>query len=245
MSTRPLGLIVILIAACSGSPAPGGSPTATALASPTAQPASVPPATASPSPIAAASAPSPPATNPPGTGKFTICPAAGSEPTCPLAPGKYTAEVHDAFTFSIPDAGWQEERTGELETSVALSRIDDSAQRVTFVSGETGPTSPATIDAAAFAIQGFKAGQPTDVKIAGTAAQFIYLEPAGAPAASSVRIENQTIRIEPDRRYRFTVAKIPMMEEAATFIVVTEAPLDRFDAFLTTADQLLGTLGFF
>jgi hypothetical protein len=116
---------------------------------------------------------------------------------------------------------------------------------VTFLSGETGPTSPATIDPAAFAIQGFKAGQPTDIKIAGTAAQFIDLEPAGAQTASAVRIENQTIRIEPDRRYRFTVAKIPMMEEAATFIVVTEAPLDRFDAFLTTADQLLGTLGFF
>jgi hypothetical protein len=193
------------------------------------------------------SAPLPPETNPPGSGKFTVCPAAGSEPTCPLTPGKYTVAVHDQFTFSIPDAGWQEERAvaDEFETRVALSRVDDSAQRVTFLSGETGPTSPATIDPAAFAIQGFKAGQPTDIKIAGTAAQFIDLEPAGAQTASSVRIENQTIRIEPDRRYRFTVAKIPMMEEAATFIVVTEAPLDRFDAFLTTADQLLGTLGFF
>jgi len=154
--------------------------------------------------------------------------------------------VHDPFTFSIPDAGWQEERAvaGEFETRVTLSRVDDSAQRVTFLSGETGPTSPAAIEPAAFAIQGFKAGQPTDVKIAGTAAQFIDLEPAGAQAASSVGIENQTIRIEPDRRYRFTVAKIPMMEEAATFIVVTEAPVDRFDTFLTTADQLLGTIGF-
>jgi hypothetical protein len=160
--------------------------------------------------------------------------------------GKYTAAVHDAFSFSIPEAGWQEERAvaGEFDTRLVLSRIDDPRQRVTFLSGQTGPASPATVNPADFAIAGFKAGQPTDVKIAGTAAQFIDLEPAGAEADSSATIENRSIRIEPDRRYRFTVAKIPMLEEAATVIMVTEAPVDTFETFLKAADGLLQTVSF-
>jgi hypothetical protein len=176
-----------------------------------------------------------------------VCPKAVKGPVCPLPPAKYTAAVHDQFSFSIPAAGWQEERAvaGEFETRVVLSRVDDADQRVTFLSGQTGPASPVAIDSAAFAIPGFTAGQPTPIKIAGTAAQYIDLEPAGAQEASAVTIETQTIRIEPDRRYRFTVSRIPMMEEAATVIMVTEAPVPAFSTFLPVADAVLGTVGFY
>jgi hypothetical protein len=212
----------------------------------TASPSSAPPATASTSPIALGSAPPPPATAAPGSGRFSVCTTAGSKPACALAPATYTAAVHDPFHFSIAEAGWQEEAAvaGEDETRVILSRVDDAALRVSFLSGDTTLASPAKVDPAAFAIRGFKAGKPTDVTFAGTAAQSIDLEPDGATKASAIHIESQTIRIEPDRRYRFTIAKIPMDQEAATFIVVTEAPPDRFETFLGTAGQLLETVGF-
>jgi hypothetical protein len=181
-----------------------------------------------------------------GAGKFTVCPQAVDGPICPLPPGKYTAAVHDSFAFSIPEVGWQEERAvaGEFDTRVVLSRVDDPTNRVTFLSGLTGPASPVTIDAATFAVPGFTIGSPQDVQIAGTAAKSIELAPAGASAATSITIENQSIRLEPDRRYRFTLAKIGMMEEAATVIIVTEAPADEFSAFVPAADAVLQTVSF-
>jgi hypothetical protein len=95
---------------------------------------------------------------------------------------------------------------------------------------------------AAFVVAGFNAGQPTDVTISGTPAQYIELEPAGAQEASSVTIDGQTIALEPDRRYRFTLAKIPMDQEAATVIIVTEAPVEMFPTFVTVADRLFQTV---
>jgi len=235
-----VAVVGLFAAACAGSPQAAGTSAPTAASTPpSAAPSSAPAS-------AAASAPAPPATAVAGEGVFTICPTAVPEPLCPLPPGKYTAKVHDPFSFSIPVTGWQEERAvaGEFDTRIVLSRVAEPLQRVSFLSGLTGPASPAAIDPAAFSIPGFKAGQPTDVTIAGTAAKSIDLEPAGAEAASSVTIENQTIRIEPDRRYRFTVARIPMMEEAATVIMVTEAPINTFATFVTMADGVLRTVAF-
>jgi hypothetical protein len=247
MTTRSaIVLAGCLVAGCGAPQAVAPSEQALASASPTtAASASAASEQTTPTPPATAASPLP--TAEPGTGAFTVCPKAVDGPVCPLPPAKYTAAVHDQFTFSIPEAGWQEERAvaGEFETRVVLSRVDDADQRLTFLSGQTGPTSPAAVDPAAFAIPGFKAGQPTPIKIAGTAAEYIDLEPAGAQGASAVTIETQTIRIEPDRRYRFTVARIPMMEEAATVIMVTEAPVASFSTFLPAADAVLETVGFY
>jgi hypothetical protein len=246
MSARfAIAAVALVVAGCGGSPQAVGSAQTSVPSAASAPPSSASAPSASPS-IAVGSAPAPPATTAPGEGKFTVCPTAATGPLCPLPPGAYTAAVHDVFSFSVPEAGWQEERAvaGEFDTRVVLSRVDAPDQRVSFLSGPTGLASPVAIDPAAFTIPGFKAGQPTDVKIASTSAEFIDLEPAGAQAASSVTIENQSIRIEPDRKYRFTVAKIPMDQEAATVIMVTEAPVDAFATFVVLADRILQTVKF-
>jgi hypothetical protein len=220
----------LLVAAC-------GSPTGTVSSEPTVVASS---AEASRAPAESASAPTASA------GAFTVCPSAAEGPTCPLPPGDYTAPVHDAFSFKIDEAGWQEERqvAGEFETRIVLSRTDEPGQRLTFLSGLTGAASPAIVNAAAFAVAGFKAGQPTDVTISGTPAQYIDLEPVGAQAAATVTIDDQTVTLEPDRRYRFTLAKIPMDQEAATVIIVTEAPTDTFATFVQTADKVVQSVRF-
>jgi len=197
--------------------------------------APTPAATAVPTPAAAV--PTPAASG----ATFHACSPAPKTATCLLKPDSYTTASHDSFEFSIAEDGWQEERTvaGEFETRVVISRVKDPRQRLSFLSGPTGLTAPVAIDPTHFNIPGFKAGQPTDITISGTAAQYIDLEPAGAKAASSVSIEGQTITVEPDRRYRFTVAKIPMDQEAATVIMVTEAPADMFGTFVTMADKVV------
>ena len=192
-------------------------------------------------------APAPPEPEPSGAaGQFTVCPTPVDAPQCPLEPGPYTVAVHDPFSFSITDAGWQEERAtaAEFESRVVLSRVDAPLQRLTFLSGDTGPAAPASLDPATFDLPGFTAGEVTDITISGTPAKYIDLELSSGQPASALTIESQTIRIEPDQHYRFTVAKIPMMEEAATVIMVTEAPVDAFPSFVTMADQVLETVRF-
>lgn len=236
MPTRVVIVLVALgLAACA-------SPAASTLS--TAAVPSTPSETQSSAPTSVASAPS--SAPSASAGVFTVCPTAAEGPTCPLPPGDYTAAVHDAFSFKIEDAGWQEERqvSGEFETRVVLSRTDDPTQRLTFLSGRTGATSPALVDAAAFAVAGFTAGQPTDLTISGTPAQSIELEPAGAAAAANLTLDDQTITLEPDRRYRFTLAKIPMMDEAATVFIVTEAPPEQFTSFVQMADKVLQSVKF-
>jgi hypothetical protein len=154
--------------------------------------------------------------------------------------------VHDPFTFSIAEAGWQEERAaaGEFETRVVLSRVDDPQQRLTFLSGSTGPAGPVNLDPAAFDIPGLKAGQPTDITISGIPGKYIDLEPDGAGAASSVSIDTQTIPVDPGRAYRFTIVRIPMDQEAATVMMVTEAPADAFATFVALADEVIRSVEF-
>lgn len=205
------------------------------------------PIQSSPTPSAAApSAPTPSAPGPSGSaGAFTICPTSPQGQTCPLSPGLFTAAVHDAFSFSIAEDGWQEEQAAarEFETRIVLSRVDDPRQRVTFLSGQTGPAARPLIDPAAFDIAGFTVGPPTDASISGVSGQSVNIEPAGTQA-SSVTIEGQTVQLEPDRRYRITLARIPMIEESATVIMVTEAPLDLFATFVTMSDRVLQTVEF-
>ena len=148
--------------------------------------------------------------------------------------------------FSIAEEGWQEQPTvaGEFETRVVLSRAEDPSQRLTVLSGPTGPVTPVAIDPSAFDVAGFTAGQPADVTIAGTAAQSIDVEPAGAQAPASVIVEGQSIQLQPDRRYRITVAKIGMGGEAASVVFVIELPVATFESFAEKADQVLQSVTF-
>ena len=238
-TTTTPSVAVVASVAPSSSMVASAAPTPSAISSPT--PVTTPALTP------AAPAPTPAAATPAASGAtFHACSPAPKTATCLLKPDSYTTASHDSFRFSIAEDGWQEERTvaGEFETRVLISRVKDPRQRLSFLSGPTGLTAPVAIDPTHFNIPGFKAGQPTDITISGTAAQYIDLEPAGAKAASSVSIEGQTITVEPDRRYRFTVAKIPMDQEAATVIMVTEAPADTFATFVTMADKVLQTVKF-
>jgi hypothetical protein len=217
-------------ASVAGSVAP--SPTEVASTAPS---ATVTPAVSAPAPTPDAS-----------DAAFHVCPATTETPTCPLAVGAYSTATHDLVGFSIAEEGWQEEPTaaGEFETRVVVSRVEDPSQRLTFLSGPTGPATPVALDPSDFDADGFKAGQPVAVAIAGTAAQAIDVAPDGAQAPASVTIEGQYVPLEPDRRYRFTVAKIGMGEEAATVIMVTEAPAGAFDSFSQKADQVLESVTF-
>ena len=245
-----IAAMVVLTSGCATTTTPSVAVVASVAPSPSmvASAAPTPSAISSPTPVTtpaltpAAPAPTPAAATPAASGAtFHVCTPSPKTATCLLKPDSYTTASHDSFRFSIAEDGWQEERTvaGEFETRVVISRVKDPRQRLSFLSGPTGLTAPVAIDPTHFNTPGFKAGQPTDITISGTAAQYIDLEPAGAKAASSVSIEGQTITVEPDRRYRFTVAKIPMDEEAATVIMVTEAPADMFGAFVTMADKVV------
>ena len=245
-----IAAMVVLTSGCATTTTPSVAVVASVAPSPSmvASAAPTPSAISSPTPaITQAATPAAPAATPAASGAtFHVCTPAPKTATCLLKPDSYTTASHDSFRFSIAEDGWQEERTvaGEFETRVVISRVKDPRQRLSFLSGPTGLTAPVAIDPTHFNIPGFKAGQPTDITISGTAAQYIDLEPAGAKAASSVSIEGQTITVEPDRRYRFTVAKIPMDQEAATVIMVTEAPADTFATFVTMADKVLQTVRF-
>lgn len=228
--------MLLLVAACGPNAAPSQ---VTTMPTPSVGPTTPRP----PSPSASALS----ADEPSGSGgAFTVCATAVQTSACPLQPSSYTAAVHDQFSFSISEAGWQEERAvaGEFDTRVVLSRVDEPRQRLSFLSGPTGPTSPVVVDPAALIAPGFKVGQPTAVLIGGTQAVSIDIEPAGARDASSVTIETQKIRLEPDHKYRVTVSRIPMDQEAATLIMVTESPVDTFATFVTTAERVLQTVRF-
>jgi hypothetical protein len=213
-------------------PAASASSEPSASAVPATSPASSDVATASPSSSSA--------------GSFTVCPTAVDGPVCPLPPGDYVAAVHDQFSFSISEDGWQEERqpSAEFATRIALSRVDDPDLRLTFLSGSTGPTSPVDLGASAVAPPGFTASQPVDVTISGTAAQYLDLVSAGAQAPATLDIDDASLSIEPDRSYRLTLAKIPMDQEAATVLMVTEAPAEEFATFVPMADAVIKSVEF-
>lgn len=231
-------LAVGLLAGCGTSrtpvsPAPSASPEPITSAAPAASPAPAS-SVASASPTSSAA------------GAFTVCPTQVDGPVCPIPPGDYTAAVHDRFSFSISEDGWQEERqqSAEFATRIVLSRVDDPDLRLTFLSGPTGPTSPVDWGASAIAPAGFTAGQPVDVTISGTRAQYVDFVAAGAKAPATLTVDDVSLSVEPGRSYRLTLAKIPMDQESAIVLMVTEAPTDTFASFLTMADSVVKSVKF-
>jgi hypothetical protein len=231
-------LAVGLLAGCGTSPT-SVPPAASVSSEPSTAAVPESPAPAS-SPVATASSASSPG------GSFTVCPTPVDGPVCPLPPGDYVAAVHDQFGFSISESGWQEERqqSAEFATLIVLSRVDDPDLRLTFLSGPTGPTSPVDLGATTIAPPGFTAGQPVDLTISGTEAQYLDLVSAGAQAPAPLNIGDVSLSVEPDRSYRLTLAKIPMEQESATVVMVTEAPADNFATFVTMADAVVRSVKF-
>ena len=242
---RSLLVTTLVLAGCTPAAAPSSAPSLTATSTPIPSASATPLPSAEPSP-SPAEIPQYSAEPLATTGKFTICPSAVPGPTCPLKPGPYTAAVHDQFSLAIQDLGWQEERaeSGEFSTRIVLSRVEDRRQRLTFISGETGPNTPVVIDVPAANPSGFKIGQPNAVTIGGTQALSIDVDPAGGSKPWIAFIENKTLRLEPNRDYRVTVAKIPMDQEAAALFMVAEAPVDLFATFVTVSDRVLQSVKF-
>lgn len=232
-------LVVGLFTGCGTSqtavpPAPSASSTPSTSSAPAASPAPASSAVTTASPTSSAA------------GAFTVCPTPIDGPVCPLPPGDYTAEVHDRFSFSISEDGWLEERqqTAEFATRIVLTRVDDPDLRLTFLSGPTGPTSPVDLGASPIAPAGFTVGPPVDVTISGTEAQYIDLVSDLGQTPAPLNIDGVSLSLTPDRSYRLTLAKIPMDQESATLVIVTEAPRPKFASFVTLADAVVKSIKF-
>jgi hypothetical protein len=240
-----VGLAALLIVtACS--PSLGVTASSTPPPSPSAP---VPPAATSstPSPVVSSGSATSPSSPSPATSSsaLTVCPTPIDGATCPLPPGEYTARVHDPFTLLIDDDGWQEEpaAAGEFETRVVLSRADAPEQRLTFLSGQTGPAERPLPDMGSIQIPGFAIERPIDVEVSGASGQSVEIEPTGTEGGV-LDIEGQAIELKPDRRYQLTITRVPMGEESATLIAVAESPLDEYEAFVEMAAKLVLSLDF-
>jgi hypothetical protein len=163
--------------------------------------------------------------------------------TCPLVPGTYNAPFHDPFTITIQDQGWQQEPADGSDV-VELSRTDDRSERLTFYPGPTGALADVEGMGRLFETTSeVELSEPRTVSIGGAPAVEVDATPTGSQPTSLVLAGN-TIEIQPDRAYRFTVAQAPMLEEGAVHLIVTEASKQDLEQFLPLADKILGTLSF-
>ena len=240
----------LLLAACAGSGTtslPSSVPTQAAPA--ITPPASVP-ATASPvAPTASSSG----VLASPSSGTFALCPSANAGATCPLPPGVYRAAIHDAYTLTIKDTGWQEERSAtpaEEEPTVILSRTDAPDHQLSIDTGHTG----SLLDDAGMAslVAGtatFQMSAPLAVhvgtadKILGVASGFqVDLAPT---EARQVTVSGAgTYTFKPGHRYRLMALQLPMLEESGIKVIIVDAPTASFDAFLPLANAILQAVHF-
>lgn len=237
--------LAVLVAGCGGS---GASPTPSVPIQSTAPSPAGAPATASAATSAAATAaPSAAAlpSTPPETA-FTLCPSPGTGPTCPLTPSDYTAAIHDAFTLTIADAGWQEERgpvgTND-EPTVILSRVDDPAQRVVI---DTGPTrevlDPTDISSMLAGLASAQASAPVPATVGGANGLQVDLAPTAVLEAPIGEVG--TYAFQPGHRYRVMALQLGMGQESGQKVIIVDAPTGSFDAFLPSATKVLSSLQF-
>lgn len=224
--------LVLVLAACGGA----GSPTpASSVPSQEAPVATTAPA----SPAAAASVA--PAT-PEG---YLFCPAATTADTCPLPPGEYKADIHDSFTLTIPDAGWQEIRAEgvSFEQALVLSRVDAPDQRLVIQSGPTG----LRLDDAAMAAMldhttAIQVAAPSAAEIGGAPGFQVDLAPT---ERGTVLVGGAGgVDVEANHRYRLAALQQLMDQESALKIILIDAPPAGFDSFAPLADAVLHSLKF-
>ena len=230
--TRSVGATVfcLLLAACGGS----GS------ASP---PSSVAASASPPSSVAASASGVLPL---PSSGTLPLCPSPNAGATCPLSPGRYTVAIHDAYTLTIEDTGWQVEPSAtpaEDEPTVILSRTDAPDQRLSIDTGHTSGIRDAAGMASLLAgTATFQMGAPSAAHV-GTAAGFqVDLAPTEARQVSVSGAG--TYVFNPGHRYRLMALQLPMDQESGIKVIIVDAPTATFDAFLPLANAILQSVQF-
>jgi hypothetical protein len=197
-------------------------------------------ATASPAPSVAAATPTP------GAAAFTICKTPAATASCPLPPGDYSAAIHDAFTLTIADSGWQEERSAAAvddEPTVVLARTDDPTQRLSI---DTGPTSvvldPTAVAGLIGAAAAFQSSAPVQATVGGANGYQADLAPTKPERITIGDIG--TFDFEAGHRYRLMVLQLPMGQESGQKVIIIDSPDASFDAFAPLASKVLETVQF-
>jgi hypothetical protein len=242
-------MLCLLLAACGGSGSTSLVPSSVpAQAGPATTPPASVPATAS-SIAASASR----ALSSPNSGTFILCRAPNAGPTCPLSPGLYRAAIHDAYTLTIKDTEWQEERPGtpaEEEPTVILSRTDSPGQQLSIDTGQTGNL----LDVAGMAslVAGtatFQMTAPLAVHV-GTADEILgvasgFQVDLAPTEARQVTVSGAgTYAFKPGHRYRLLALQLPMLADSGIKVIIVDAPTPSFDAFLPLANAILQSVHF-
>ena len=179
--------------------------------------------------------------------RFFDCQPAGGELTCPLPPGHYVADIHDAFSLEIEDPGWQEARTNPedlqgAEPTLTLSRVEDSNQRLMI---DTGPSGASVSDDQLLPdLTSLQVGPPTAVEVGATAGLQVDLSPTESTDLSVPVAGGAGYQLEPGNTYRLIVTQLPMGDESAFKVVVISAPTADWSTFLPLADKVVQTLQF-
>jgi len=235
---RSIGLlgVAILLAGCAGNAASPVSSTGAAPATaPTALPTEAQSPTDAPAPASASSGTA-------GEG-YLVCPALEGD-LCPVPPGPYQVDIHDAFSMTVPDTGWIESPSAtEEEPTLVLARADAPDQRVMIDNGPTGAIFDEAdllhlLDLAVAA----GASAPIPADIGGAEGYQVEITPS---VATQVGLgQAGAVDIEPGRTYRIAALQVPVGQESVLKVIVVAAPTEDFAAFAARADGLLKTVQF-
>lgn len=228
--------LAILLVGCGGAvPSPTSPADAPAPAAPTDAPTDAP-------------APTPASGETAGEG-YLVCPALEGD-VCPVPAGPYRVDIHDAFSLTVPDAGWIElPQPTDEEPTLVLARADAPDQRVIIDSGPTGAILddadlPHLLDLAV----AVGASAPTPLDVGGAVGNQVEISPTAANRfalgeADTVGVAG-TVEIEPGKTYRIAALQVPYGQESALKVIVVSAPSEDFEAFAPLADGLLDTVQF-
>ena len=240
-------LLTVLLGACAGAGSSSSSasvPTQAGSASqaPPSVPATGAPATASTATASAAAVSASPAAR----GEFTLCASPTTADTCPLPPGPYKADIHDAYTLTITDPGWQEERFAtpeEDEPTVILSRSDAPDQKLSIDTGQTsGLLDDAGVAALLADVGTLTMGPPRTAQVGAATGLQVDVAPT---EARDVRVPGAgTYTLTPGHRYRLMALQFPMGQESGIKVIILDAPTATFDTFAPLADKVLQSLKF-
>jgi hypothetical protein len=241
---RQIGLLVVamLLVACGG-PAPSSAPSSDEAATP----AIASPTGTAPQPTGAP-APTPASGGTAGQG-YLVCPTLDGD-LCPVPPGPYQVDIHDAFSLTVPEAGWVELPTApEEEPTLVLARADAPDQRVII---DSGPTGGILDDAGLLHLVDLPvaagSSAPIQVSVGGASGYQVEISkdyPGTITSAGTIGLGRAgAVDLEPGSAYRIAALQVPYGQESALKTIVIAAPSGDFEAFATLADGLLETVRF-
>ena len=154
--------------------------------------------------------------------------------------------MHDGYTLTIKDPGWQEERSpipADIEPTVILSRSDAPDQRLSIDTGQTSSLLDEAGVAALLAdVESLPMSQPLPAMVGAARGLQVDVAPT---AQGDVSVPGAgTYTFTPSDRYRLMALQLPMGQESAIKVIIIEAPTADFDAFVGLADAVLQTLKF-